>query len=157
MPRSARRGGKVPSAGGLGAGAASRAPVAAPGSSPPPSRRPQRPPSPGFPATGSSRERRTHPRCSVPRCKAGRCGPGVLCRRPGSARRPGGARGEIAVACTSVNLPSNAGGETLPLLRGLRSAFSPSSPTHEDTRTSSINPLQLRSPLPADFYIREGE
>lgn len=33
MPRSARRGGKVPSAG--GAGAASRAPVAAPGSSPP--------------------------------------------------------------------------------------------------------------------------
>lgn len=49
------------------------------------------------------------------------------------------------------------GGNTLPLQRGFQSAFSPSPPSHEDTRTSLIDPLQLRSPLPADCYTREGE
>lgn len=72
---------------------------------------------PGLPATGSSRERRTHPRCSMPRCKAGRCGPWALCWRPGSARRPGGARGEIAVACTSDKPAVERGGHAASAVR----------------------------------------
>lgn len=36
--------------------------------------------------------------------------PRVRCRRPGSARRPGGTRGEIAVACTSVRPAVERGG-----------------------------------------------
>lgn len=141
VPRSARRGGEVPSAGGAGA-------AAAPGSSPPPPRRPQRPPSPGFPGAGSSRERRTRHGAPCPGAKPGGAAPGAL---PAPGRGTGRNRCRLHKRQTCRR--TGAGGNAACAARFSERFLSLG--THP--RASLINPLQLRSPLTADFYIREGE
>lgn len=100
-PRAHEVRGEVPSSGGAGAGgpACSHGGGPLPGSSPPLTREP---PSPGFPATASTRER--HGRRGLfpaqVRSRAVRCGavpplvrfwvPGVRCQRPSNARRAAG-------------------------------------------------------------------
>lgn len=117
VSRSARRGGKVPSAGGAGAGAASRAPVAAPGSSPPPVPRGHRARASPLPAAAASGAHRRGAPC-----------PGA--QRPRGAR-PGGAPGEKSLSpARAVKAAVERGvGGTPPLPRGFQSAFSPSPPT----------------------------
>lgn len=115
-PRAHEVRGEVPSSGGAGAGgpACSHGGGPLPGSSPPLTREP---PSPGFPATANTRERHgrrglfpAQVRSRAVPCGAVRSPPWCASGSPGcaaSARatpggRPGGARREVALACTSI-------------------------------------------------------
>lgn len=163
-PRAHEVRGEVPSSGGAGAGgpACSHGGGPLPGSSPPLTREP---PSPGFPATASTRER--HGRRGLfpaqVRSRAVPCGPplgallGPRGALPAPEQRPAGGReglGEKLLSPAQVlNLPSNegGGGVTPSLPRGFHSVFSPTPPPREDTRTSLIKPLTTALPSPRGF------